>query len=410
MRFYFPDSQDQVDPEYDFLAEEHPPLHVFQRDDRYAHELHDAPPYDGILVSRTTIDGQRGNGGRYRAAQRHRLYRVGIHRFFRLPPELEAIGDCGAFSYVDEPVPPVTVDETIDFYEAVGVDEGVSVDHVVLAFGDDERPPEPDWIERRELTLTLAKQFLAEHRRRGCAFTPMGVAQGWSPSSYAESIAALQEQGYERIAIGGIAPLKANQILACLTAVDAVRAPDTQLHLLGVSRAERYRSFAEHGVASLDSTSPFRQAFTDDRDNYYAPDAAERSFVALRIPPSETNSKLRNRIRAGALDQREIQAAERASLTAARAYDRGELGLEDALAALLDYERLAGIGTRDYAAAYRRTLEARPWADCPCSICRRWGVEVAIFRGIERNKRRGFHNLWVFEQRLRRHGRVHELV
>jgi hypothetical protein len=30
-------------------------------------------------------------------------------------------------------------------------------------------------------------------------------------------------------------------------------------------------------------------------------------------------------------------------------------------------------------------------------------VEVVLFRGSERNKRRGFHNLVVFYERLQRH-------
>ena len=30
------------------------------------------------------------------------------------------------------------------------------------------------------------------------------------------------------------------------------------------------------------------------------------------------------------------------------------------------------------------------------------GVEVIIFRGADRNRRRGFHNLTVFSERLRR--------
>ena len=43
-------------------------------------------------------------------------------------------------------------------------------------------------------------------------------------------------------------------------------------------------------MRSLDSTSPFRQAFKDDKDNYYTPDG---NYVALRIPPSEGNLSLR---------------------------------------------------------------------------------------------------------------------
>jgi hypothetical protein len=37
MKFFFPDSQDQVDPRFDFESEEHSPFRVRQRDDRYAH-------------------------------------------------------------------------------------------------------------------------------------------------------------------------------------------------------------------------------------------------------------------------------------------------------------------------------------------------------------------------------------
>jgi hypothetical protein len=44
----------------------------------------------------------------------------------------------------------------------------------------------------------------------------------------------------------------------------------------------------------------------------------------------------------------------------------------------------------------RRTLEERPWERCRCPICHAIGVEVAVFRGNNRNRRRGFHNVHVF--------------
>ena len=84
-------------------------------------------------------------------------------------------------------------------------------------------------------------------------------------------------------------PLKSHEIVEILTAVSAVRARGTRLHLFGVSRCEHVETFAGHGVASFDSTSPLRQAFMDDRDNYYA---AGRSYTAVRIPQVEGNAKL----------------------------------------------------------------------------------------------------------------------
>src|SRR3954462_15352068 len=192
MRFYFPDSQDQIDPSFDFETEERSPFRIRQRDDLYAHEVLDPVPYAGMLVSKAIVDGIPGAAGKYSAQQRQRLYRVGIREFFRLidapGPRLSTIGDCGAFSYVREDVPPYSVDEVIDFYESCGFDAGISLDHVILGFdleaGVDDDRVEPVWKRRRELTIELAGEFLTRHRERKCSFEPVAVAQGWSPRSY----------------------------------------------------------------------------------------------------------------------------------------------------------------------------------------------------------------------------------
>lgn len=401
MDFFFPDSQDQIDPRFRFDCEEHPPHHVRQRDDRYAHEVHDRPPYVGVLVSKTMVDGP-GNGGRYTTAQRHRLYRLGVHEFFRLPKEMRALGDCGAFSYVSQPEPPITVDEVIDFYDGCGFDLGISVDHVILDYRPEAEETGdilPNWIERQEITLQYAADFLDRHRARGASFEPVGAAQGWSPSSYAYSVDALQRLGYRRIALGGMVPLKTLQIFDCLKAIARVRKPGVQLHLLGVTRTEHVATFSTFGVTSFDSTSPFRQAFKDDKDNYWTTD---KKYVALRVPPSEGNARLQGRIRAGQLDQGLVRRLETECLTALRAYDGGTGSMTMALKALSGYERVHDPG-RDRSERYRTILEAAPWQRCPCAVCRADGVEVAIFRGTERNKRRGFHNIWVFNQNLQTH-------
>lgn len=405
MEFFFPDSQDQIDPNFDFLAERWSPFRVRQRDEHYAHEVHDLPPYGGILVSKSIVDGS-GGGARYTAAQRHRLYRLGIRRFFRLDRDdglrLRTLGDCGAFSYVRHERPPYSVEELVDFYERCGFDLGLSLDHVILGYQKREDDPvEDEWIERQELTLKLAESFLSEVRGRGLPFEPVGVAQGWSPESYATAVERLQGLGYERIALGGMVPLKTLQILACLREIDRVRDPEVPLHLLGVTRTdqlENVSAFAGFGVASFDSTSPFRQAFKDDKDNYYSP---SRSYVALRVPQVEGNAKLQARVRAGIIPQAEAIKLERRCLERIRAYDAGETTLNSVLRALADYEKLQERPV-DRSQRYRETLEDRPWQRCPCAVCQTYGVETIIFRGTERNKRRGFHNLFVFNQTLQR--------
>jgi hypothetical protein len=83
MKFFFPDSQDQVDPSFDFVTEERDPRRVRQRDDRYAHEVLAPAPYDGVRVSKTIVDGTaRASAGKYTSAQRQRLYSEGSEAFF----------------------------------------------------------------------------------------------------------------------------------------------------------------------------------------------------------------------------------------------------------------------------------------------------------------------------------------
>jgi hypothetical protein len=406
MRFYFPDSQDQIDPSFDFESEERSPFRIRQRDDLYAHEVLDPVPYSGMLISKAIVDGVGGGAGRYSAQQRQRLYREGIREFFRLDavpgPRLDTLGDCGAFSYVREAEPLYTVDQVIDFYEGIGVDAGVSLDHVLLGF--DLHPPlsvdllPPEWPRRRRLTLELADEFLRRHEERQCAFEPVGVAQGWSPDAYADSVRRLQEIGYERIALGGLVAQKTHEILAVLEAIDPIRLETTQLHLLGVTRCEHIPQFGRHGVTSFDSTSPFRQAFKDDRDNYYADD---RTFLALRIPQVEGNVKLQGRIRAGEVDGQMARRLEKAALATLRAYETGDADVDAAVGALREYE-LVHDPARDRSHQYREVLEIAPWRTCDCAVCRECGIETIIFRGTERNKRRGFHNLHVFARRLAR--------
>lgn len=402
MKFFFPDSQDQIDPSFEFQSEESSPLRIRQRDDLYAHEAFSPPPYRGLLVSKAMID-RYGGAGRYSAQQRQRFYRVGVRDFFRLDqvsgPRLDTLGDCGAFSYINESEPPYSVEDVIDFYEHAGFDEGLSVDHVIPIFESDPQVAiDPRWQERFELTMDLAADFLQRHRARGCRFRAMGIAQGWSTATYATAVKKLQRMGYQRIALGGLVPLKTREILEVLEAVSEVRSSATQIHLLGVTRCDHVHAFRRYGVTSFDSTSPFRQSFKDDRDNYYAPD---RTYVALRVPQIEGNAKLQARIRAGEINQELARGLEQDALEALAAYDRGAGNLDQALSALCAYERLHD-GKRDREGAYREALQAAPWRECGCEICRTVGIQVMVFRGTERNKRRGFHNMYVFAKRLRR--------
>ena len=247
-----------------------------------------------------------------------------------------------------------------------------------------------------DLDSVTTEDFMTAVRTRGTAIEPVGAAQGWSPASYADSVRALQDIGYRRIALGGMVPLKTPAILACLRSIDDIRLPDTQLHLLGITRVESMHTFAAHGVTSFDSTSAFRQSFMDDRKNYHTADSA---YVAIRVPQVDANPTLKRAILAGTVAQRDAIRAERASLAALRAYTGTLITRRAALNALSDYESICHVA-KSYLPAYEATLDAAPWTRCPCRICRTYGIEIAIFRGTERNKRRGFHNLSVLAGKM----------
>jgi hypothetical protein len=138
----------------------------------------------------------------------------------------------------------------------------------------------------------------------------------------------------------------------------------------------------------------------DDRDNYHT---RETTYAAIRVPQVDGNPALKRQILSGGIEQAEAIAQERACLGALREYNKGQVGPEEALDALEAYESLVNANSpkkKSYIPAYRRTLEDAPWSDCPCSLCDKYRIEMVIFRGTERNKRRGFHNLSVLAAKM----------
>jgi hypothetical protein len=79
-------------------------------------------------------------------------------------------------------------------------------------------------LDRFEITLQNASEFRVAAKRLGRRFTPMGVVQGWSAPSMATAAIALVRMGYNYLAVGGMVPLRINQICRA-HAVDSYRRP-----------------------------------------------------------------------------------------------------------------------------------------------------------------------------------------
>ena len=401
VKYFFPDSQDFIDPEFNFLSEENGEHRIVQRDDFYCHECFSKPPYDGMLVSKGIVDGVIGNSSRYTGAMRQRFYRQKVKKFLRLPTHMEVMGDCGAFTYVHEEVPPYTVEEVINYYQRYDFDLGISLDHIIFEFETMEKASTKTEIvgerlkeakRRLELNRALAKEFLKKVKTS--SFTPIGVVHGWNPEIYAAEAKYIQSLGYEYLALGGMVPLRTNEIFEVLEHVYPVLKAGVKLHLLGISRVEEAKKFAELGVASVDSTSPLLRSFKDRTRNYYTPDRSD--YTAIRIPQTDNNNIVQKKIRMGAIDHDASKRLERACLDSVRQCASKNLAVDSAVETLMEYHHV--IHDKDeprLRSAYERVLEDRPWKYCSCDLCRDAGVEILIFRGTERNKRRGFHNVFV---------------
>jgi len=408
MKFFFPDAHDLVDPTFDFIKESRSILGSRQQSQMYAHEYLEEPPYDGMLLSKAMVDSNSASKGlRYSFAQVQRLKRNGIREFLRLDnpifrKRIDTLGDCGSFSYVNENEPPFGVESVIEFYNECGFDFGISLDHVILGFRDEHKSEEsiPEvWRYRYELTSELARDFISRTKLGNCRFSPVGTAQGWSSASYKSAVGQLQSMGYKYIALGGMVPLKTHEILSSLEAINEIRKPDTKIHLLGISRLDNIVEFKKYGVYSFDSTSPLKRAFMDNKDNYHT---LSGHYTAIRIPQVDANPQLKKLILAGMVEFNVARRLETACLEGIQEFDTGRLSIESIIERLKEYEML-WHGKKDDTERYRVTLEDAPWKKCKCAVCKRLGIHVVIFRGAERNRCRGFHNLYVLRQQINKY-------
>ncbi|MEM3101677.1 MAG: tRNA-guanine transglycosylase DpdA [Candidatus Nitrosotenuis sp.] len=413
MEYFLPDWEDRLDPNYNFETD------TFSRDrsaayatDVYAHQIFKKPPYDGILISLAVFKDKinlmsDGNGGK----QIRNFKSIKDYLRIERSSELKVMGDCGAFSYINEDFPPedYRIDKVSDIYQALKFDYGVSVDHmipdsVMRKKGNKIRKiniTEKQKEERRQLTLKNAKEFIKYHRKKNLDFVPIGAVQGYCPETYADSAAKTIEMGYSYIGIGTLVPKSDDEIVEILKAVKiAIGKKKIKIHLFGILRPRKIEEFKSLGVSSFDSASFLRKAWLRAGRNYIAKNG--NWYAAIRIPYSENSVLIKNALKEG-YSVEDIKHMEKMALKVVRDYaSKKTEDVEKVLKTVLKYDMLLlreHDGNHHYD-KYKKTLIDRPWERCNCEICKEIGVDVIIFRGANRNKRRGFHNIKVFYDRF----------
>ncbi|MCZ7607046.1 MAG: tRNA-guanine transglycosylase DpdA [Planctomycetota bacterium] len=402
-RYFLPDWDDFLDVNFDFKKDKFSADHRDQREQKHSIELMRPQRLcDGVLVSLAQHMGSKGLLKRHGALTIDALAPRSVRSHFALRADQWAFGDCGAFSYVAAPEPTISVEKAVALYDLFEFDLGASVDHIPVpeyrdAEGNRIALSRPQREERVRITRRNAARFIEACWASRAQFTPVGVIQGLSPDDYAEQLKDYKAFGYDSVALGGLVPRSDDEIVEI---VELVRSRldryfggwSPWIHLFGVYRPNIQRKLRAMGVNSFDSATYFRKAWLRSDQNYLGTDG--EWYAAIRVPPT-SDPRTMKRLGATKLSTRKIKAMERAALRALRRFDAEELSASKALDTVIAYDALLlrnESSAEDLREKYLQTLEARPWKQCTCEVCTKLGINALVFRGLNRNKRRGAHN------------------
>jgi hypothetical protein len=396
--YFLPDWDDFVDQDFDFEKDKFSTLRRNGRREIHLSALmRPRRICDGVLVSLAQHLGSKGVLKRF-STLADAIAPRSVRAHFALENDQLAFGDCGAFSYVNEDKPTISVEQAVALYDLYDFDFGASVDHIPAArIIRDGKPHLLTLAERKrrmKLTRENAADFILTHRLRSAHFTPVGVIQGIFPSEYSESALEYCEMGYDHLALGGLVPKSNSEIKEIVEAVSiALKSASLKpwIHLLGIYRPALQELFKKHRISSFDSASYFRKAWLRSDQNYIG--AHGSWYAAIRVPPSSDPRSLKRLQESGASTTK-IRRLEKAALLSLHQYAAREISIDVCLRNVVRYDELLQRA-EDYETSvrqYRRTLEERPWERCGCTVCSTIGIDTLIFRGLNRNKRRGAHN------------------
>ena len=407
--YFLPDWDDLLDPRFDFEADAFSAPTRSERDDKHcSYLMKPARMSDGMLLSLAQCQAQKGLLRKPEGTEISALAPPPIRQHFGLVNNQYLFGDCGAFSYVHETYPPMEVDNAVALYESYGFDFGASVDHIpmhtITRGGKREQLSRAERCERIRITRENAERFIISARQRKAQFIPVGNLHGLDADDYAQSVHQYYELGYRHMAIGALVPLPDKEIRKIVEAVMATveQLPERPwIHLFGIYRPKLQRLFRALKVDSFDSATYFRKAWLRSDQNYLS--TTGEWYAAIRVPMT-TDGRVLRRLDEVSADIEAVRQEEQYVLRLLSQYDRDEVQLPAVLEAVLSYDsHLARTSeTQSMRSRYRRTLQERPWRKCHCTFCNEIGIHILIFRGANRNRRRGAHNTLMLYEQIRR--------
>lgn len=390
MKYFIPNWEDRLDPEFDFQGDKFSENRTTPKDwDIFAHNIFSKPAYDGVLMSMNIFDKKISVNGIAKIDGNNK-----IDHYLKFPKEsnYQTMCDCGAFSYINDEKPPerYTPEFISKIYETLNFKFGVSVDHLMnknLSLEENE--------QRRLLSLSNAEKLINYHNKNDFNYIPVGAAQGYNFETFYDSVSKLSEMGYKYIGLGTLIPHSNEFIIKLLETINPlIKKNYLKIHLFGVLRKEAIKSFQKLLVNSFDSASFLRKAWLRSNNNYLGSDLKWYPAIRVHIAP--------NKIKPGFPNIMQLKRKELNILSWLEDYDKGLSNDIDGLVeAIIDYDSnfdRAFEKTDKYKAKYKEVLESKIWKKCDCEMCKSSGIHVMIFRRANRNKRRGFHNTWTFYQ------------
>jgi tRNA-guanine family transglycosylase len=242
------------------------------------------------------------------------------------------IGDSGAHSYRALDEPPFSCQNLLEFYAQGQFNYGMTLDLVASPWVRPGGLSQIDLENRLQSTIDNAECCLQLHEKHQYPFELIGVVQGWDTKSYRHCAKKLLEMGFTFLAIAGqrnLSLIKA-AVKVVLEEISLTRLP-VKVHVLGTGNPKILPFYVENKVSSFDSASWLRKAWLDNRYNYFVVEGAlYHAYQATRVGLGELNC-----------------------------------------------EQLTWSHT----------------VQCSCPFCQKLGQQILLFRGHERNTRRGFHNI-----------------
>lgn len=354
----------------------------------YIWECLNTHPYDGLLISKTKFDSNKNRVKSFEPIK-------DLKKILQIPERIKLFGDCGAFQYIDKDYPIYTATEILDYYQEYGFDMGCSIDHIItpkLKKNVEERE------KRYEITKEFAEKCIDQYNCFDYSFELFGVAQGWNLQSYSRMIDYLYELGYKNICLGGLVGLKTadnkTRDFSLFQLIKGLKSKFNKykferVHIFGRGDLSILDLCIESGITQFDNNI-MRKAWTDEKKSYHLfkkNNNEMKYYTSIRIPlidNTQGTQKEESEIfrSLNDLDQKKISEKKFISELAKYYQVIEKINIEKSYKINLDL--LSDL------------LKDKPWDECECDICRKYGIHVCVFRRRMRNTIRAFHNVYNY--------------